>query len=434
MLAVLALVLANALFVAGEFSLVAADRTRVEQLSEDGSRRAARTLQALKTLSFQLSGAQLGITITSLIVGFVAEPAIGELLVPVVDDIAFLPEGAELGVSFALALVIATAFQMVVGELVPKNLAIAKPLTVAFIVVGPMMAVNRLLRPLIVFLNEAANWTVRRFGIEPQEELIAVRSLEELDLLIHSSRKEGTLAKEDFELLAKSIDFGTKSADDALVPRVSVVALHEDDTVARMFEVAVEHGYSRFPVYGRDLDDVVGIAYVKDGYGVPLDQRATTPVSEVMQDVLVVPESRRLNSLLVEMRRRRRHMAIVLDEHGGTAGIVTLEDLLEEIVGEIEDEHDPTAGARLTQPPEGIHLVSGLLHRSEVEDATGFEMPDGHYETLAGFLLDRLERIPEPGDHVSHAGWEFKVVEMEGRRISQVLCVAPAQVPEEEQT
>ncbi len=351
-----------------------------------------------------------------------------------VDDIAFLPEGAELGVSFALALVIATAFQMVVGELVPKNLAIAKPLTVAFIVVGPMMAVNRLLRPLIVFLNEAANWTVRRFGIEPQEELIAVRSLEELDLLIHSSRKEGTLAKEDFELLAKSIDFGTKSADDALVPRVSVVALHEDDTVARMFEVAVEHGYSRFPVYGRDLDDVVGIAYVKDGYGVPLDQRATTPVSEVMQDVLVVPESRRLNSLLVEMRRRRRHMAIVLDEHGGTAGIVTLEDLLEEIVGEIEDEHDPTAGARLTQPPEGIHLVSGLLHRSEVEDATGFEMPDGHYETLAGFLLDRLERIPEPGDHVSHAGWEFKVVEMEGRRISQVLCVAPAQVPEEEQT
>ncbi|MFN2586897.1 MAG: hemolysin family protein [Actinomycetota bacterium] len=201
-----------------------------------------------------------------------------------------------------------------------------------------------------------------------------------------------------------------------------------------MFDVAVEHGYSRFPVYGRDLDDIVGIVYVKDGYGVPLDGRGTTPVSEVMQEALVVPESRPLNSLLLEMRGQRKHMAIVVDEYGGTAGIVTLEDLLEEIVGDIEDEHDPTSGARLTQPPEGIHVLSGLLHRSEVEDATGFEMPEGHYETLGGFLLDRFERIPEPGDHVSYAGWEFKVVEMDGRRISQVLCAAPLREPEQEAT
>ena len=325
----------------------------------------------------------------------------------------------------AVALVAATAFEMVVAELVPKNLAVARPLPVAFVVVRPMIAINRLFRPLIVFLNNAANWTVRRFGIEPQEELMSVRSLEELDLLIHSSREEGALPKEEFELLAKSIEFGTKSADDAFVPRVNVVALREEETVARMFEVAVERGFSRFPVYGKDLDDVTGIVYVKDGYGVALEERDTTSVSAVMQEPLVVPESRPLASLLLEMRRQRRHMAVVADEYGGTAGIVTMEDLLEEIVGDIEDEHDPSAATRLTTPPDGVHLLSGLLHRGEIAEACGFEMPEGHYETLAGFLLDRLERIPESGEHVSYGGWEFKIVEMEGHRISQVLCVAP---------
>ncbi|HYP24744.1 MAG TPA: hemolysin family protein [Actinomycetota bacterium] len=396
--------LAHAFFVAGEFALVAADRTRVEQLAEEGNRSAIATLHGLRTLSFQLSGAQLGITITSLLVGFLAE---------------------SLPMSVAVALVAATAFEMVVAELVPKNLAVARPLTVAFLVVRPLIGINRLFRPLIVFLNSAANWTVRRFGIEPQEELLSVRSLEELDLLIHSSRKEGALPKEEFELLAKSIEFGNKSADDALVPRVNVVALQEDDTVAQMFDVAVERGFSRFPVYGKDLDDVTGIVYVKDGYAVPIDRRAATPVSEVMQEPVVVPESRPLASLLLEMRRQRRHMAVVADEYGGTAGIVTMEDLLEEIVGDIEDEYDPGGEARLTSPPEGIHLLSGLLHRGEVADACGFEMPEGHYETLAGFLLDRLEHIPEGGEHVSYDGWEFKVVEMDGHRISQVLCVAP---------
>ncbi|HEX2294312.1 MAG TPA: hemolysin family protein [Actinomycetota bacterium] len=409
LLAVLALVLAHAFFVAGEFALVAADRTRVEQLAEQGHRGATSTLHGLRTLSFQLSGAQLGITITSLLVGFLSE----SLPMPV-----------------AVALVGATAFEMVIAELIPKNLAVARPLPVAFTIVRPLIAVNSLFRPLIVFLNNAANWTVRLFGIEPQEELTAVRSLEELDLLIRSSREEGALHKEEFELLAKSIEFGTKSADDALVPRVNVVALHEDQTIAEMFEVAVERGFSRFPVYGKDLDDVTGIVYVKDGYAVPPERRPATPVSEVMGEPLVVPESRPLASLLLEMRRQRKHMAVVADEYGGTAGIVTMEDLLEEIVGDIEDEHDASTGTRMTTPPEGVHLLSGLLHRSEVADACGFEMPEGHYETLGGFLLDRLERIPEGGEHVSHGGWEFKVVEMDGRRISQVLCVAP--VPSDE--
>lgn len=417
--------LANSFFVLGEFAIVAVERTAIEQMAEEGHRGARSTLQALKSLSFQLSGAQLGITISSLIAGFLVEPAIGRALEPLVASLG-LPAASVLGIAIALALVLATAIQMVVGELVPKNLAIAKPFAVAFLVVTPMRLVNALFKPLILFLNSAANWTVRLLGVQPKEELIPVRSIEELDLLIHSSRQEGALDKEEFELLTRSIDFGEKTAADALTPRVSVVALSEDDTLEDMARMALDQGLSRFPVYRGDLDDIAGIVYVKNGYRVPLEERATTPVSAIVQDALVVPESRPLDSLLLEMRGQRKHMAIVVDEYGGTAGIVTLEDLLEEIVGEIEDEHDVLQEPRSTPAPEGVYRVSGLLHRGELLDTTGFEMPEGHYETLAGFLLHLFERIPRQGEHISYEGWEFKIIEMDGKRIAQVLCAKQA--------
>lgn len=337
-----------------------------------------------------------------------------------------VPDASVLAASIAVALVIATALEMVVAELVPKNLAIAKALGVAFAVVTPLRLVNQLFKPLILFLNAAANATVRLLGIEPKEELTPVRSIEELDLLIHSSRQEGALDQEQFELLAKSIDFGDKTAADALVPRLSVVALSEDDTFEDMARVALDQGVSRFPVYRGDLDDITGIAYVKNSYRIPFDERTTTPVSAIVQEALVVPESRPLDSLLLDMRRHRKHMAIVVDEYGGTAGIVTLEDLLEEIVGEIEDEHDAFQTPAMTPAAEGVYRVSGLLHGSDMLDATGFEMPEGHYETLAGFLLHLFERIPTQGEHISYGGWEFKVVEMVDKRIAQVLCVAPS--------
>ena len=291
---------------------------------------------------------------------------------------------------------------------------------------------NTLLRPLILLLNSAANWTVRRLGIEPREELIPVRSLEEIDLLIHSSRDEGALHEEEFSLLARSISFGGKVAADALVPRTSMVALPRDATLADLTKIALESGHSRFPVYGTDLDDIVGVAHVKDTYGINAEERAGAPVSSIMRPALFVPESRDLRSLMVEMRRQRRHIAIVLDEYGGTAGIITLEDLLEEIIGDIEDEHDPSAmPPALTASPEGVHVVPGMLRPDEVMEATGFAIPEGDYETLAGFLLALFERIPAQGDHVSHEGWELKVVKMAGHRIDQVLLVAPPPRPVE---
>jgi CBS domain containing-hemolysin-like protein len=417
------LILAHAAFVAGEFGLVAVDRASVEQLAREGNRRAQGTLAALQGLSFQLSGAQLGITVTSLLVGFLTEPAIAPLIRPALEAVGF-PEGTTVGVSITIALLLATAFEMVVAELIPKNLAIARPTGMALATANPLRWTNALWRPLIVFLNASANWTVRRMGIEPREELIRARSLQELELLIYSSREAGALLEEEFALLSRSISFAEKTAADALVPRTSVLALHESETLGDLARLALESGHSRFPVYGADIDDIVGIAHVKDIHRFPHHERSGVSVGRILRPALAVPESRDLESLLLQMRRERKQLAIVVDEYGGTEGILTLEDLLEEIVGEIEDEHDPAAGPRMTSAvPEGVSIVSGRLHPTEVRDACGFDIPDGPYETLAGFLLWLFDRIPEQGDHVSYDGWEFKVVAMEKRRIEKVLVV-----------
>ncbi|MEA2499197.1 MAG: magnesium and cobalt exporter, family, partial [Actinomycetota bacterium] len=375
----------NGFFVAVEFALVSADRRKIEQLAKEGEKRARRAFEALRRLSFELSGAQLGITITSLLVGFIAEPTIGAAMEPLISRVDFIPESSTYGVSIAIALIIATATQMVVGELIPQNLGIVRPLGLTLTLTAPLRLFNLLFRPLIVFLNASANWTVRRFGIEPRDELTSVHSLEELQVLIQSSRQEGTLAEEEFSLLARSISFTEKTAADALIPRVAVVALGQDATVAEMAELALETGHSRFPVYGTDLDDILGVVHLREQYRIPAAERATTRVTELMQEALVVPEARNLAGLLLEMRRGRTQLAVVVDEYGGTAGIITLEDMLEEIVGEIEDEHDPAIGTpHLTTPLAGAHVVSGMLHRDEVLELTGFEMPDGDYETLAG--------------------------------------------------
>ena len=417
------MILINAFFVAGEFALVAVDRERIERRAQT-DRRAAGVLRGLRTLSFQLSGAQLGITISSLLLGFLLDTTLGETFV---DVLAFagVPARSATGAGLALALIVATATQMVVGELVPKNLAIARPERVALTVVNPMRAINALFKPVIVVFNSAANLTVRSLGIEPQEELIPIRSLEELGLLIESSREEGVLPEEQFSLLSRSIAFGDKNAGDALVPRVDVVALRDTDPVPVMIQVALDSGHSRFPVYRNDLDDIVGVVHVKDVYALDPDRRSKAVVKSIMRDAFLVPESRPLSLLLVDIRRSRQQMVIVADEYGGTAGIITIEDLLEEIVGEIEDEHDDTRNGQVIVPQEGIHVLSGMLHPDEVKEACGFEIPDGDYDTLAGFVLSLLRRIPVVGDQTTHAGWELKVIEMDGRRIAKILLVAP---------
>lgn len=419
----------NAFFVAGEFALVAVDRDKIEHLAEQGERSAIGVLKSLRQLSFELSGAQLGITWSSLLIGFLIESALGRPLAALVAQLG-LPASSAFGIGVTLALVLATATQMIAGELIPKNLAIARPVAMATRIATPMRLVNLAFKPLILFLNASANRTVRLLGIEPRDELTSVHSLEELQVLIRSSKEGGSLREEEFSLLARSMTFGDKVCADALTPRTSMVTLSVSDRISDLVEAAVGSGHSRFPVCGSGIDDIVGVAHVKDTYSIPSQSRAATPVTEIMRNALVVPESRELASLLGEMRRDRHQLVIVADEYGGTAGIITIEDLLEEIVGEIEDEYDLDHGdSRLTRPASGIHLVPGQSHASELEDMTGFRLPDGDFETLGGFLLSIFERIPEQGDQASYDGWEFKVVEMERHRIVRVLVVAPAEEP-----
>lgn len=413
---------ATAFFVAAEFALVAVDRDRVERDATSGSGRAQITMSVLRRLSFHLSAAQLGITLTSLVLGFVAEPTIAEVIDPLLGA---AEDGESTGVSIAIALTLATIFQMVLGELVPKGYAVSRPQPTAYALARPMRWYALLFNPVVRLLNNAANAVVRLVGIEPQEELRSVHSLDEIELLIRASGEEGTLEPNALTLLTRTIRFGDKTAADALVPRTAVEYVLTADTLATLTARSAQTGLSRFPVCGADLDDVQGTVHVKDVYQVPFDERATTPATAIMRPPLVVPETAELTSLLAELRRTGIHLAVVADEYGGTAGIISLEDVLEEIVGEIDDEHDRPA-PRLThvQRP-GEWVLDGSLHHDEVFDACGLDVPEGEYETLAGFLLDRLGHIPRPGEQLEHNGWRLAVVAMDKLRIASVRVVAP---------
>ncbi len=417
------LILGTAFFVAAEFAVVAVDRSRLETLAEQGSGAARTALAIHRRLSFHLSAAQLGLTIVSLVLGFVAEPTLARALHPLFDGI--LGERTAAAVSIAIALALATVLSMVVGELIPKNLVIARPERSALRLARPLRLFSIAFGPFIKVSNGTANRLVRMVGIEPQEELASVRSLDELSQLIHSSGEEGTLASDKVELLARSIRFGEKTAADALVPRIQVVTVPADAPVARLVAQAVASGHSRFPVVGSDADDIVGVVHVKDVYRLGPGDRQEAPISSIVRMALAVPETRPLEDLFGELRSEGTHLAVVVDEYGGTAGIVTLEDLLEEIVGEIDDEYDPPSTTARYERRSGTWVIGGLLRGDEVREACGFEMPDGEYDTIAGFLLDRLGHLPGIGETVTEGGWRFEVVELDRHRIATVRVIPP---------
>jgi CBS domain containing-hemolysin-like protein len=422
-----ALTAGNAFFVAAEFALVTVDRAEIDKRADAGDRQARTVRKALRELSFQLSGAQLGITITALLTGYLAEPALAKLFRPVIRPLA---GDATDSVTTALALGLATLLSMLFGELVPKNAALARPMPVALSTAAPMRTFSIMFGWLIRALNGSANWLVRRLGVEPQEELASARSPEELGLLAAISARAGALPADTAMLLRRTIRFGEKRAAEAMTPRVDVVALKADATVAELIAAAQETGHTRFPVYEDTLDLVTGVAGVPDALGVPPIRRSTTTVAAVAREPVYVPESLDLDSVLAALRAADVDLAIVVDEYGGTDGVVTLEDLVEELVGEIADEFDPdsvedTGPVELTAPGgQQSFLVDGVLREDEVQEQTGFRLPEGPYETLAGFLMARLGHIPVVGETVEENGWEFTVVEMDRHRIEQVRVVA----------
>lgn len=420
LLAVVGLTIGTFIAVAAEFSLTALERSTVDTHAAQVGDSKAKTLQkAHRSLSFQLSGAQLAITLTTLITGFIAEPAIARLLVPGLTAVGTSTAAADT-IALAIALALATTLSMVFGELVPKNLAIAKPLETARAVVGFQAAFSRTFRWLINGMNGAANWLVRRLGTEPVDELASARSPEELGALVRSSAEHGTLDPRTATLLDRSLRFGDRTAGELMTPRVQVEALRADATVLDLLRLARETGFSRFPVHNGDLDEVRGMVHVKQAFGVPASQRATTPLSAVTRPVQIVPETLEGDALLDRLRASGLQTALVVDEYGGTAGLVTLEDVVEEIVGDVRDEHDRREAQAVRPLGRDSWMVSGLLRDDEVNDATGFRMPEGDYETVAGLVLARLGRIPEVADEIRVDGWRITVMRMDRHRVAEL--------------
>ncbi|MCL9797084.1 hemolysin family protein [Frankia sp. AgKG'84/4] len=448
---VLLLVVGNALFVAAEFALVAIEPHQAERSAADGDRRSRALARAVRSLSFQLSGAQLGITVTSLAIGFLAEPALATLLRPGLRAVG-LPVAPASVFALALALVVATVGQMVFGELVPKNWAISEPLRVGRAVAPPQVWFSRLARPLIAVLNGVANAILRTVGVAPQDEMHSGRSSDELGSIVRTSARQGTLTPSTASLLRRSLRFGDRDASDVMTPRVRTVWADADEPVAALLRVARSSGHSRFPVLGRavadsgpdgdgdgdggsdteeivDVDGVIGVVHVKDVFRVPSDRRSTVTVRDIMTPPLLVPASLDCDSLLTRLRREGLQLATVIDEYGGPAGIVTLEDLVEELVGEVSDEHDlPTPPGVVSDGP-GSWLLSGLLRPDEAADGTGVRLPAGPFETVAGLVLTRLGRLGAVGDTVDVDGATLTVVALERHRIDRIRLTAPAPAP-----
>ncbi|HEX7739653.1 MAG TPA: hemolysin family protein [Marmoricola sp.] len=394
-----ALVLGCGVFGSAEYSFVAVDRAQVDKAAAAGDRRAAGVRDALKRLSTQLSGAQVGITLTNLALGFLAEPSISHLLHRPLRA-AGLPHGGVEGVSVALGMIIATVVTMLFGELVPKKVAIAVPMRTALLTQGFMRAFTRVMLGPIKVLNGSANAVVRLLGVEPQEELRSARSSDELASLAGRSASEGTLDTETATLVQRSVAFGPRTAGEIMTPRVRMASVEAGDPVEDIIDLSASTGFSKFPVIKGTSDNVVGSVHVKQAVAVPRGERSSTLVREIMVPATVVPESLRLDPLLALLRGEGFQMAIVSDEYGGTAGVVTLEDVVEEIVGDISDEHD-RYGSRLRHRADGSWIVSGLLRPDEVRDSTGLGLPeDEDYDTIAGLLVKVLGRIPERGDEV----------------------------------
>jgi CBS domain containing-hemolysin-like protein len=426
-LAVIALTFGTAVFVAAEFSLTALERSTVDShLRQVGDARAKKVHEAHRTLSFQLSGAQVGITITTLTMGFIAEPIIGGWITPLLSALS-VPLAASHAISVVVALLLANLISMLFGELVPQFLAIARPLPTARAVAGTQTRFSAALRWFINLLNAWANWLVRRLGVEPVDELASARSPQELDSLVRTSAERGTLDQGTATLLNRSLRFGERTAEELMTPRVQVESLALDATVADLIELTRRTGFSRFPVCEGDLDDVRGVVHVKQAFSVPAASRATAPVDGLMLPAQIVPESLDGDTLLNRLRSSGLQLAIVVDEYGGTAGLVTLEDLVEEIVGDVRDEHDRAEINPVRPLGRDSWMVSGLLRDDELADATGFRMPAGDYETLAGLVLTRLGRIPEVNDEVRIGGWRITVMRMDRHRVAELRV---AKLPE----
>jgi len=414
----LILTVGTGLFVASEFALVNLDRSDLEARRDRGETRLAMTIAALKITSTHLSSAQLGITLTTLLTGYALEPAISGLLAGPLTGLG-LPAAAVTVTGSAVAIVLATLVSMIVGELVPKNFALALPIQTAKLVIPFQTVFTTVFKPAVTLLNESANGLLRAVGIEPKEEISGARTAEELSSLVRRSASAGLLEADTATLLHRTLLFAGHTASDVMTPRPRVASIARTMSAQAVIDLTRQTGYSRFPVIDESVDDVVGIVHVKQAVAVPRLRRADVPVSALQSEALRVPETMKLDSLLGELRGRGFQMAVVVDEYGGTAGVVTLEDLVEELVGEVADEHDRTR-AGIVRSLDSL-TFPGMLRPDELAERAGLTVPDdGPYETVAGFVMSELGRLPVVGDVVTIDSGRLRVERLDGRRIDRL--------------
>ena len=411
----------TAVFVAAEFALVTLDPGLVDRdLAGQQDIRTRSVRKALRQLSTQLSGAQVGITVTTILLGYTAQPALATLLTDPLE-LTPLARGAATGLAAVLSLIVVNAFSMIFGELVPKNAALSSPLATARAVAPLQRGFTAALRPLILLLNNSANALLRRIGVEPREELSGGRSAQELVALVRRSAAAGTLDEGTAILLTNSIELDTLTAVDVMTDRTRMAVVRREDSAADVVALARETGHSRFPVIGDGHDDVLGLVHLRRAISVPYERRAEVPAPALMDPAPRVPETVTLGPLLVELREHGLQMAVVVDEYGGTSGVVTLEDVVEELVGDVADEHDPRR-AGVHPVGDRVWSVPGLLRPDELTEQTGLVVPEeGAYETLGGLVMALLGRVPVVGDVVQVTGVVLRVEAMDGRRVSRVL-------------
>lgn len=424
-------------FVAVEFAMTGLERSTIDENARTKGDGTAKLVQkAHGQLSFLLSGAQLGITITTLATGYLAEPILAKFFNPLLELMG-LSEAAAMPIALVLSLIVATVLSMVFGELVPKNLAITNPLDAARATVRPVWVFNVALKWFINGMNKLANAIVRKLGIEPADELASARSAEELSALVRHSTGNGGFTEQKARILDLSLKFSDATAEDIMTPRSTVESLTVEDTAQDLIELALETGHSRFPVTRGDLDETAGVVHVKDALTIPHAVRRTTTLNQLMKSVPSVPDSLSGDNVLNRVRAAGSQLVMVVDEYGGTAGIVTIEDVVEEILGEVWDEHDDVEEDKEVRKSGASWEVSGLVRTDELPDAVGYTAPEGDYDTLGGLIMATLGRIPKEGDEVllpvgNHellegfetgmtGRWRATVKEMDNRRVDKVL-------------
>jgi CBS domain containing-hemolysin-like protein len=412
------LVFGTGLFVASEFAIINLDRVDLESRRSGGEKGLDLSIQAVATTATQLSSAQLGITLTVLLTGFVSEPALSRILYPSLSNLGFSATGTEVFAT-VLAMAMATVASFLLGELVPKNMALSAPKKVLKAVAPFQLGFTFIFKFLIVFLNNNGNFILRRFGIEPKEELSAARSAEELTALVRRSASLGTLESDTAKLIEKTLTLTSLLASDIMTPRPQMHTLEREQSAQDLVDLARESGHSRFPILGEDSDDIVGVAHVKQAVTIPPQRRAQVPVTAIMVEPVRVPETMPLDRLILTLRGRGLQFGVVVDEYGGTAGIATLEDAVEELIGDLSDEHDRTK-AHIVQYSDGSASFSGLARPSELRDIGLKISDDEDYDTIAGFVMSELGKIPQDGDVVELPTGQLRVIRMDGRRVDRI--------------